>query len=78
MLIVAARTLEETRITPEYSYKEKSCLNLMPSQMMANMSSQAGEDAPFRARFVYKNEPTYTYKPNHEYRSECKIISTTT
>ena len=73
MLIVAAHTLEEARLAPEYSYREESCLDLMPSQMTeANMSSQAGENAPFHAKIMYDNETTFTYKPNHEYRSECK------
>jgi len=36
------------------------------------MSSQAGENAPFHAKIMYEEEATFTYKPNHEYRSECK------
>lgn len=75
VLIVAVGTHEETRVTSRYDYVEESCISLMPSQMMeANMSSQDGEGAPFRARFMNNNEDMYTYRPNHEYRSEWKII----
>ena len=76
VLIVAVRTREETRIAPAYNYVEASCFNLMPSQMMqSNMSPQAGEDAPFRAMFMNNNEAMYTYRPDHEYRSKCQVIS---
>ena len=78
LLIVAVRTREETRIATGYNYVEASCFNLMPSQMMqSNMSPQAGEDAPFRARFMNNDEAMYTYRPNHEYRSEWKVIFST-
>ena len=71
VLIVTVGTLEQTRVASGYEYVEESCINLMPSQMMeANMSSQATEDAPFRASFVNNNEAVYTYRPNHEYHSE--------
>ena len=75
VLIVAVRTREETRTATGYSYVEASCFSLMPSQMMErNMSPQEGKDAPFRARFMNNNEAMYTYRPNHEYRSEWKVI----
>ena len=71
VLVVAVGTLEQTRVASGYEYVQESCINLMPSQMMeANMSSQATENAPFRASFVNNSEAIYTYRPNHEYRSE--------
>lgn len=71
LVIVTIGTHEQTRVASKFDYVEESCINLMPSQMMeANMSSQAGEDAPFRASFMNNSEAMYTYKPSHEYRSE--------
>ena len=76
-VLIVAVGLREEPVASGYSYVEESCFNLMPMQMMeANMPPMAGEDAPFRARFMDNNEAIiYTYKPDHEYRSEWLIIT---